>query len=234
VVASLGVCTVRGRWGGYRSVGHHRSHYLSPTPILLKYWGRSGLMAHSTSSPASILLPELSPSMSSPEGLDAGGEGVPEKRGPGRPKGSVKTAAMPATTMLASGKRGRPKGSRNQKTLAALAVVAAAAPNAAAAARVAPSLGDEGALRKRGPVARRGVGRRQRRRRWLLLHRLAAANGHRAARIRKLLLPSGSLPLAPRGPAWWPLLRQVRLSLGRRCRRSSSRPTPRPKGGPPL
>jgi hypothetical protein len=57
-----------------------------------------------------------------------GGEGVPEKRGPGRPKGSGKKTEAPEMSPPASWKCGRPKGSRNQKTLEALAAAAAVAP----------------------------------------------------------------------------------------------------------
>jgi hypothetical protein len=56
------------------------------------------------------------------------------------------------------------------------------------------------------PAARRGVGRSPLPRRLLLLCRLTAAGGRRAARTRKPLLSSRSPPL-PRGPAWRLLLR---------------------------
>jgi hypothetical protein len=188
-------------------------------------------MAHSTSSPASIFSSELSPSMSSPRGPDAGGESVPEKRGPGHSKGSGKKAAMPATMPPESRKRGRPKGSCTKKILAALAAAAAPLPQLLSGLLrllVARALQGNG-----GPVTRRGAGRGQCRRRPPLLRRLAAADGHRAARIRKLLLHSGPLSLAPRGPARRPLLRLVHLGFNQCCRRSSRRPTPRPKDGPP-
>jgi hypothetical protein len=190
-------------------------------------------MAHSTSSPASIFSSELSPSMSFPRGPRAGGEGVLEKRGPGHPKGSRKRAAMPATTPLASHKRGRPKGSRNQKTLVALAAIAAPAPTIAAAIGVAPVLGGEGAPMKQGPGRPKGSGKGA--------APMAAAapslSRHRGqppgSKNKKLLLPLGPLPLGPRGPARRPLHRLVHLGFNRCCRRSSRRPTPRPKGGPP-
>jgi hypothetical protein len=88
--------------------------------------------------------------MSSPGGLNAGGEGVPKKWGPGHLKGNGKEAAMPASTPPASRKHGRPKGSRNLKSLAALAAAAAVAPTAATAIEAAPALDSEDAARKRG------------------------------------------------------------------------------------
>jgi hypothetical protein len=77
-----------------------------------------------------------------------GGEGVPEKRGPGRPKGSGKKTEAPEMSPHASRKHGRPKGSRNQKTLAALAAAAAAAPTTTAAAGAALALDGEGVSKK--------------------------------------------------------------------------------------
>jgi hypothetical protein len=67
---------------------------------------------------------------------------------------------MPATTPLVSRKRGRPKGSRNQKTLAALAAAAATTPVAAAAIGAAAALGGEGTPRKRGPGRLKGSGKK--------------------------------------------------------------------------
>jgi hypothetical protein len=69
---------------------------------------------------------------------------------------------MLATTPPASRKGGRPKGSRNQKTLAALATAAAAAaaPTATAAVGAAPALGGEGAPRKWGPGRSKGIGKK--------------------------------------------------------------------------
>jgi hypothetical protein len=61
-------------------------------------------------------------------------------------------------TPTASQKRGRLKGSRNQKTLAAL--TAAAAPTTTAAAGAALALGGEGVLNRRGPGRSRGSGRK--------------------------------------------------------------------------
>jgi hypothetical protein len=97
--------------------------------------------------------------MSSLGGPDAGGEGVPEKRGPDRPKGSGKKTETSVTMPPASQKRGRPMGSRNQKTLAALAAVAAAAPTTAVAAGAALALGGVGAPKKQGPGHPKGSGR---------------------------------------------------------------------------
>jgi hypothetical protein len=86
--------------------------------------------------------------MSSLGGLDAGGEGVSEKWGPGRPKGSGKKAEAPVKTPPMPWKRGHPKGSRNQKNLAALPAAAAAAPTTAVVAGAALALGGEGAPKK--------------------------------------------------------------------------------------
>jgi hypothetical protein len=88
--------------------------------------------------------------MSSLGGSVAGGEGVPEKWGPGRPKGSGKKTETPVMTPPTSQKCGRLKGSRNQKTLAALA--AAAAPTTTAAAGAALALGGEGVPKRRGLI----------------------------------------------------------------------------------
>jgi hypothetical protein len=60
-----------------------------------------------------------------------------------------------------SQKHGHPKGSRNQKTLVALAVAAAAAtPTTTAATGVALALGGEGVLGKRGPGHPKGSRRK--------------------------------------------------------------------------
>jgi hypothetical protein len=114
--------------------------------------------AHSTSSSTSTLSSEFFPAMSSLGGSAVGGEGILEKRGPGRPKGSGKKIEAPELTPPASRKRGRPKGSRNQKTLAALAV--AAAPITTATAGAAPALCGEGVPKKRAPGCTRGSGRK--------------------------------------------------------------------------
>jgi hypothetical protein len=97
--------------------------------------------------------------MSSLSGSTVGGDGVLEKRGPGRPKRSGKKTEAPEMTPPASRKRGRPKGSRNQKTLAALAA-AAAAPATTAVTGVAMALGGEGVPGKRGPGHPMGSGRK--------------------------------------------------------------------------
>jgi hypothetical protein len=110
--------------------------------------------------------------MSSFGGLGAGGEGAPEKRKPGHPKGSGKKVEGPAAALVGSCKRGRPLGSRNQKTLAALAAAAAAvpagvasataaaAPVAVASIGAAPAVDGEGVPRKRGPSHPKGSGRK--------------------------------------------------------------------------
>jgi hypothetical protein len=66
---------------------------------------------------------------------------------------------MLVMTPPASRKCGRPKGSHNQKTLAALAAAAAAAPTVAAAIGAAPAFGGEGAQRKQGPGRPKGSGK---------------------------------------------------------------------------
>jgi hypothetical protein len=86
--------------------------------------------------------------MSSLGGSITRGEGVPEKRGPDRPKGSGKKTETPVTMPPVSRKHGRPKGSRNQKTLAALAAVVAATPTTTATAGAALALGDEDILKR--------------------------------------------------------------------------------------
>jgi hypothetical protein len=60
----------------------------------------------------------------------------------------------------ASHKHGHPKGSYNQKTLAALAATAAVAPTIAAAIGVAPAFGGKGAPRKQGPGRPKGSRKR--------------------------------------------------------------------------
>jgi hypothetical protein len=98
--------------------------------------------------------------MSSLGGPGTGGEGASEKRGPGRPKGSGKKIASPAAMPPVSHKRGRPNGSRNQKTLVALASAAAATPAAAASIGAALAIGGEGVPRKRGPGRPKGSGKK--------------------------------------------------------------------------
>jgi hypothetical protein len=75
-------------------------------------------------------------------GPGAGGEGVPEKRKPGHPKGSRKKAVAAAAVAPSSApRRGRPPGSKNKKTLAALAAATSGSvgPNAAASSLAGPS-----------------------------------------------------------------------------------------------
>jgi hypothetical protein len=98
--------------------------------------------------------------MSSLGGSTVGGEGVPEKRGPGRPKGSGKKTEAPEMAPPASRKCGHPKGSRNQKTLVALAAAATVAPTSTAVAGAALALGGEGIPKKRGPGRLRGSRRK--------------------------------------------------------------------------
>jgi hypothetical protein len=71
-----------------------------------------------------------------------GAVGIPEKRGPGRPKGSGrKTAPVAVATPSSPCHRRRPPGSKNKKTLAALGATAStsARPRAAASPPVGPS-----------------------------------------------------------------------------------------------
>jgi hypothetical protein len=75
-------------------------------------------------------------------GPGVGGEGVPEKQKPGRLKGSGKKAVAAAAVAPSSAPcRGRPPGSKNKKTLAALAAAASGSvgPNAAASSLAGPS-----------------------------------------------------------------------------------------------
>jgi hypothetical protein len=74
--------------------------------------------------------------------LALGGEGAPRKWGPGRPKGSGKTVApAAAATPPLSRRRGRPPGSKNKKTLAALGATASGSmrPRVAASPPAGPS-----------------------------------------------------------------------------------------------
>jgi hypothetical protein len=119
-----------------------------PTPLLFKCRGHSGLRAQSNTSSASLFLLEHNPTMSSLGGPGIGGEGAPEKRRPGRPKGSGKKPV--------SRKRGHPLGSRNQKTLVALAAAAAAGPAVAASIGAALAVGGVDVPRKRGPGRPKG------------------------------------------------------------------------------
>jgi hypothetical protein len=170
---------------------------------------------HTTPSSTSSSPSEFFSAMSSLGGSAARGEGVPERRGPSRLKGSRKKTETPVAMPPMSQKRGCPKGSRNQKTLAALAAVAAAAPTTIAAAGASLALGGEGVPGRRGPGRPRGSGKKT------APTAAAAPSSPRrcgrppATRIRKPWLPSVLLPLAPRGPARRPLLRLVRLGSDR-------------------
>jgi hypothetical protein len=90
------------------------------------------------------------------------------------------------------------------------------------------------ASRRNGvPAVQRGAGGKPLLQRLPLLRRPAVVDGHQAARTRRPLLPSGPLPPLPRGPAQRLHLQRVRHGPGWRNRRSSRRPTSRPRGGPP-
>jgi hypothetical protein len=69
---------------------------------------------------------------------------------------SEKEAQVPETVAPASRKRGRPKGSRNKKTLEALAAAATVAPSSSIATQAARALGDAGIPKKRGPGRPKG------------------------------------------------------------------------------
>jgi hypothetical protein len=163
--------------------------------------------------------------MSSLSGSTVGGDKISE----GSEKGATVLEMMPS----ASQKRGRPKGSRNKKTLEALTTAAAVAPFASAATQTARVPGDAGVPEKWGLGRPKGSGRKPCPQRQPLLRRPAAADGHRAARTRRPLLASGPLPPTRRGPTQWPFLQMVHRGSGRRNRHSSRRPTFRPRGGPP-
>jgi hypothetical protein len=70
-----------------------------------------------------------------------GDAGIPEKRRPGRPKGSgKKTASMAAAAPLSPRRHGRPLGSKNKKALAVFRVAAApAGPRAVVPPHLGPS-----------------------------------------------------------------------------------------------
>jgi hypothetical protein len=120
---------------------------------------------------------------------------------------------MPVATLPASQKRERPKGSHNQKTLAALA--AAAAPTTVATAGASLALDGENVPERRGPGRSRGIGKKT------MPTAMAAPSSPRrhgrppGNKNRKTLLPSVPLPLAPQGPTPRPILRLVRLGSGR-------------------
>jgi hypothetical protein len=90
--------------------------------------------------------------MSSLSGFAADGDKVPER--------SEKEAQAPETVPPASRKHGRPKGSRNKKTLEALAAAATVAPSTFVATWAARAPGDVGVPEKRGPGRPKGSGRK--------------------------------------------------------------------------
>jgi hypothetical protein len=125
----------------------------SPSPLLFKCWVHPWLRAHPHfSHRLEPRLSEPSPIMSSLSGSAVGGDKVPE--------GSKKEATAPETTPPASRKCGRPKGSRNKKTLEALASTAAIAPSTSVATRATRAPGDVGVPKKRGPDRPNGSGRK--------------------------------------------------------------------------
>jgi hypothetical protein len=125
----------------------------SPSPLLFKCWAHPWLRAHPHFSPClEPRLSEPSPVMSSLSGSAVGGDKVLE--------GSEKEAKAPETSPPTSRKRGRPKGSRNKKTLEALAAAAAIAPPTSVATRATRAPGDVGVPEKRGPSRPKGSGRK--------------------------------------------------------------------------
>jgi hypothetical protein len=90
--------------------------------------------------------------MSSLSGSAVDGDKVPE--------GGEKEDKAPEMSPPASRKRDRPKGSRNKKTLEALAVMAAAAPSTSVAPRATGAPSDAGVSEKRGPCHPKGSGRK--------------------------------------------------------------------------
>jgi hypothetical protein len=90
--------------------------------------------------------------MSSLSGSAASGEKVPE--------GSKEEVRAPEMAPSASRKRGRPKGSRNKRTLEALAAMAAAAPSTFVAPRATGAPSDAGVPKKRRPGHPKGSGRK--------------------------------------------------------------------------
>jgi hypothetical protein len=114
---------------------------------------RLWLRAHPHFSPRlELRLSEPSLVMSSLSGSAVGGDKVPE--------GTEKEAKVPEMSPPATQKRGRPKGSRNKKTLEALAAAAAVAPSTSIATRATRASGDAGVPEKRGPSRPKGSGRK--------------------------------------------------------------------------
>jgi hypothetical protein len=98
------------------------------------------------------LLSEPNPVMSSLSGSAASGDKVPKE--------SKEEVKVPEMAPSASQKRGRPKGSRNKKTLEALAAMAAAAPSTSVAPRGTGAPGDVGVPEKWGPGRPKGSRRK--------------------------------------------------------------------------
>jgi high mobility group AT-hook protein 2 len=117
-----------------------------PSPLLFKCRERSWLRAHFPS--FLRLSSKLYPAMSSPSCSAAEGEG------------SGKKTEAPEMAPPASRKRGRPKGSRNKKSLAALAAAATTAIALAAATGVALAPSGEGVQSRWGPGRSRKGGRK--------------------------------------------------------------------------
>jgi hypothetical protein len=90
--------------------------------------------------------------MSSLSGSAVGGDKVPTE--------GEKEEKSPEMSPPASQKRGRPKGSRNKKTLEALAAMAAAAPSTSVAPWATGAPSDAGVPEKQGPGRPKGSGRK--------------------------------------------------------------------------
>jgi hypothetical protein len=90
--------------------------------------------------------------MSSLSGSVIGGDKIP--------KGSEREVKVPETMPPTSRKRGRPKGSRNKKTLEALTATATVAPSTSAATWAAKAPGEVGIPERRGPGHPKGSGRK--------------------------------------------------------------------------
>jgi high mobility group AT-hook protein 2 len=74
---------------------------------------------------AALAATAVTPTAATGVALAPGGEGIPSRRGPGRPrKGGRKDAPTAAATSSPSHHRGWPPGSKNKKTLAALGAAA--------------------------------------------------------------------------------------------------------------
>jgi hypothetical protein len=163
--------------------------------------------------------------MSSLSGSAVEGNGVPE--------GSGKKAEALEMMPPVSRKRGRPKGSRNKKTLAALAAAADAAATTTTATGAALSPAGEGVPEKRGPGRLRGSGRKA-----APTATAAPSPYHRrgwppGSKNKKTLValgaPASNSP-RPHAATSPPV---VRRGSGRRNRHSSRGPTSQPRGGPP-